>query len=251
MRRFFLVISLGLLYCVTPISAQTGPQHVNAFLLQLDYGVSYPGGDLKQRFGRFSSLSVTPVIYFHKPLMTIGPVFHYHFGRRIKVDALSNIRDEYGHIIGSNTQVATVVQRMRGIQIGLHGSKIFNFSKTTGVHGIETGLSIGYFQQWIRLQDDSRTATQLLDAYIKGYDKLCGGYFIEPHIAYTYMSANRRLNLKAGIKFNLGFTESLRTYNYNTFQEISGKRKDNFITLFFNYSLPIYFNSRDDSQYYY
>lgn len=246
----FIIILIFQFAGLSSATAQSGPHEVNGVLVQFEYGFSLPMHDLKERFGNFSSLGVSPLMYFHKPKISIGPAFHYHFGRSLKMDALSNIRDEYGNIIGSDTQAATVEQRMRALNYGIYVSKLFNFSNTWDVHGLEIGLETGMLQHWYRLQDDSRTTTQLIDEYSMGYDLLTGGMYIEPHIAYTLMSHNERLNFKVGVKYNVAFTKDLRGYNYNTYEEMTDSRTDGFFSFFFNYSLPIYFSGSGESRYY-
>lgn len=251
MRKLLFIILLITFLYGKHSYAQNGPENTDAVLLQFNYGICFPTFDLNKRYGYFFSIGTTPVVYFHTPKLTVGGDFHYYFGRRIKIDAMDNLRDDYGQIIGSNTQAATVVQRMRGIRIGVHFSKIYDLSSTPSVSGIESGITVGYLQHWIRLQDDSETAAQLLGEYEKGYDRLTGGIYLEPHLAYTYMSADGRINIKGGVKFNIAFTRSLRKYNYDTGMPDTDARLDGFYTLFINYSLPIYFRGRNASQYYY
>ncbi len=250
MRKIILLFFSVFFLYETHIHAQLGPKASDAVLVQLDYGFSIPMMDLKTDFGNFYSLSVTPVYYFHKPLFTIGPSFRYHFGRDLNIDAISSLRDEYGQVAGSDTKAATIEQRMRAIQLGLHISKIIDFGKGKTVSGIEIGLSAGYLQHWTRLQDDSNSTTQLLHEYSKGYDRLSGGTYIEPMLAYALMSGNELLNLKAGIKYNLAFTKNLRKYNYNTYQDQLDSRTDSFLTIFISYALPIYLNTAGESRYY-
>jgi hypothetical protein len=98
----------------------------------------------------------------------------------------------------------------------------------------------------IKFQDN---VSALTDEHKKGYDRFSVGYAANGFIGYLFLSKNRMVNFFGGFDYTIGWTKSLRTYNYDT-QEIDTKRHTNML-----YGIRlgwiIRMNKRQNEEFYY
>jgi len=213
-------------------------------------GYHFPGGDLRDRFGRsFSAGSAVEWISKNNLIYGIdGSIF---FGNVVKEDVLANLRTEEGQIIGNTRSYADVVQRQRGFYFGAHFGKLFNIIKDQNRSGIRTTISLGLWQHKIRIQDDPQSfVTQLDKQYKKGYDRLTNGFTLNEFIGYQHLSPNRLINFYFGLDFYQGFTKNRRSFNFDTRMQDDRKRFDMKVGFKLGWSLPFYLGEDAEERYY-
>jgi hypothetical protein len=216
----FMIIIFGYL----PIGAQQdNEKFVN---ISFEYGVQVPFGDLSDRFGTNFQLGSHLEIIQDNTQFLLGTSFHLIFGNRVKEDVLINLRTSDGGIIGNDRQFATVSLRERGFQSQIYLGKIFQVVRGHFSSGIKSTIGLGILQHKIRVQDDSRSVTELTGDYLKGYDRLTNGLSIMAFIGYQHLDKNRRLNVLAGFDFSYAFTQNRRDFDFLSMQKDETKRVD-------------------------
>lgn len=208
----------------------------SAIMLHLGFGVQTPGGDLADRFGN-NGLLGGGVEYLSQSNWLFGAEGHYLFGSEVKEDPLAILRNEYGQIIGNDRLAAEVYTRERGFYAGALVGKLFPVSEKSR-SGIRVTLGAGYMQQWIRVQDDTRTVNQITGDYKKGYDRRCGGLALNQFIGWQQLSTSSNWNFVVGLEFNQGFTQTLRDWDFNDRGRIDESRLDLRFGLRANWTLP-------------
>jgi len=220
-----------------------------ATLIGIHYGYGEPLGDMSARFGNHHALGISPS-YMTSKGWIYGITARYNWGARVKDPVAANLFTEDGFIIGNNQGPVTFKTRQRGLSTLLNFGKIIDLTESTSRTGIRTELGAGMLWHWVRLQDDTRSATQILDPYHKGYDRLTGGLAGSLDVSFNYMAANRGLNFRVGVNYLFATTKSQRGYNYDTRQADTKRRYDGMVTGYISFILPIY-TSNDDSLIYY
>lgn len=212
----------------------------NILLLNFSYGMQWPGGDLADRFG-YNFTTGGTMDFLTKSNFIIGLQSTFQFGTEVKEDVLANLRNEDGIIFGNDGALANVKLRKRGIYLGGHLGKLFPIQSSNKRSGIRVTVGAGMLQHKIRIQDDPQIAiAQLGDAYKKGYDRLTNGFAFTEFIGYQYLAKNRRINFIAGLEFTQGFTQSRRSFNFDTRTRDDRKRTDLLSGFRLSWTLPLY-----------
>ncbi len=217
-------------------------------LINLHYGIQWSGGDLGDRFGRSFNVG-TDILYMTKSKWLFGGTYQFIFGGEIKEDVLANLRTTEGQIIGQNNDFAVVSANQRGYFIGGTVGKLFPLFKDDERHFIKLTITGGFLRHRIRLDDQAGAVPQLAGEYIKGYDRLTSGIALGEFLGYQYLSSNRLVNIYAGFDFMQGFTESRRSFNYDTMEAETGNRLDVLAGFRVGWILPLY-NQDADTIYY-
>jgi hypothetical protein len=218
-------------------------------IIGIHYGRGAPLGDMAARFGDHNALGLSPG-YMTSSGWVYGLTARYFWGARVKDNIASNLFTSEGFIIGNNQGPVTFKTRERGGSGLFSLGKIFDLDPGVGRTGIRTELGVGMMWHRVRLQDDTRSATQILDPYHKGYDRLTGGMAGSIDISFQFMEADRGLNFNIGVNYLFASTESWRGYNYDTRSADTDRRYDGMITAYVAFILPIY-RSTDSSNIYY
>lgn len=233
--------------CLSAANAQKFPEHQEpdeprnkgkAILLQMSFSSHIPAGDMADRFGH--NLAVGGGLeYLTENNWIWGAEGHYFFGNKVNEDPLAIIRTDAGDIIGNNMLIASVVLRQRGGYLGVVGGKllVFNSEKRSG---LRFTLGAGMLRHHIRLQDDSRTVTQITGDYKKGYDRLTGGIALQQFIGWQHLGSQRRSNWMLGLEFNQGFTSTLRDWDFSERRKLDGSRLDLRFGIRAAWALPFY-----------
>lgn len=220
-----------------------------ATLVDIHWGYGSPLGDLSDRFGDHNALGISPA-YMTSEGWLYGLTGRYYWGAGVKDAVASNLFTSEGFIIGNNQGPVDFKTRQRGASALLNWGKIFDLDSGLGRTGVRTELGAGVMWHWVRLQDDTRSANQLLDPYHKGYDRLTGGFAGSLDVSFNYMAGDRGLNFRVGVNYLFASTKSWRGFNYDTRQVDDDRRYDGRITAYVSFILPIY-RSNDDSLIYY
>ncbi len=218
----------------------------NVILINALYGVHKPGGDMAVRYGNNSSTGGS-VEFYTKRNLIIGAHSNFYFGAKVNTDVLAELRNAEGMIFGDDGGIAEVRLRERGLYVGGHIGKIFPLSEKNKRSGIRVTVGGGYFQHKIRIQDDPQVYVSTLSGdYKKGYDRMANGYALTEFIGYQYLAQNRRVNFLLGFEFTQGFTESRRSFNFDTRDRETGSRLDLLYGIRLGWTLPLYVGENPD-----
>jgi hypothetical protein len=233
--------------CFSTVFAQKFPEHQEpdeprnkgkAILLHMAFASHIPAGDMADRFG--NNLAAGGGLEFiTENNWILGAEGHFLFGNKVHEDPLAVIRTDAGDIIGNNMLIASVVLRQRGGYLGVVGGKLLTFNAEKR-SGLRLTLGAGLLRHRIRVQDDSRTVTQITGDYAKGYDRLTGGLALQQFIGWQHLGSQRRSNWMLGLEFNQGFTNTLRDWDFTERRKLDGSRLDLRFGIRAAWTLPFY-----------
>ena len=159
-----------------------------------------PAGDLNERFGNNFKIDISPSYYFYNSGFSIGIEGSYIFGNNVKINPLTNMISYDGQIISVDNSFALLRMDERGFIAGINVGKIISFGnyKRSGLK-LEIGANI--FRHWIHFQKELGIVPQLEGEYLKGYDRLTGGFTTKEFIGYQYLKQDSKINFYAGRRF--------------------------------------------------
>jgi hypothetical protein len=223
---------------------------INATLIQAHYSYQFPGGDLKYRFGNNSSVG-GGITYKFKKNWVLGAEASFIFGENIKNEysILSNIATKEGYIIDANGTYTEIRMYERGFQVGGTFGKIIPFFSHNPNSGLTITLGGGYIQHKIRIEDRNNATPQLKKDYLKGYDQLTDGFYVNGFLGYVYLGNNKLVSFYAGIEYNLAYTQSVRGYSFTTMEYDNKKRTDILTGVKIGWIIPLY--QQAPAKYYY
>ncbi len=214
-------------------------------LTQFHYGTYLPGGDFKDRFGLTLGFGGGLELLTEKSFL-FGLQGSLLFGQDVKEDVLASLRGSDGLIFNDDIFPADVRLRERGIRLDAVLGKVFRVAKSHR-SGWRTTLGVGFFQHKIRVQDDPLgKVSQLHGDYKKGYDRLTNGFSLTEFIGYQNLSENRLLNFTVGLEFTQAWTQSRRSFDFDTRQTDSRKRLDLLWGIRLGWTLPFYIGENPD-----
>ncbi len=211
-----------------------------AILVNMHYGLGYPGQDLATRFGNHSSTGGGLELMTDKGRWILGTEFSYIFGKKVKDNPIANLYNVENFIYGNNRELGVLFPRERGFVMQGYVGKLVPIHKSSGRAGLRITLGAGYMQHKIRVQDDGSAIVQVAGDYQKGYDRLTGGFSLTQSIGYQYLSENRRINFILSLEANQGFTKSLRDWDFATKRKDDSERKDFIFGARATWILPFY-----------
>jgi hypothetical protein len=94
-------------------------------------------------------------------------------------------------------------------------------------------------QHKIKIQDESKSVSQLTGDYKKGYDRLSNGLAMTGFIGYQHLDPKKRINFITGFDLTMGFTQNRRDFNFDTMTKDERKRKDFLVGFKVGWILPI------------
>jgi hypothetical protein len=218
-------------------------------ILGISYGYYFPGGDMADRFGSNSSLSLN-VDFKLRNYWILGVNGSYFFGKTIKESLFDSIATPTGGHITERGEFADVRLYERGFTVSGTIGRMFPFKKPNPNTGIVASIGVGYMQHKIRIETIGNNLPQLNKEYKKGYDKLTGGLLISENIGYMYLSNNRLLNFYIGLEFMQSFGSSLRSWDYKMNQRDETKRMDMLYGAKIGWMLPLYKKPSQDYYFY-
>jgi hypothetical protein len=161
----------------------------------------------------------------------------------------SNLINSFGTITGLSGEPADILFLMRGAVGSLNVGYVFNRLGNNANSGLWVKAGAGYFGHKIRIESLYDEVPQLEGDYRKGYDKLTMGFATNQFIGYLFQADRKLLKFYGGIQFTQGFTQNVRTYNFDTGGPENEQRLDLLYGVKVGWIIPIYKRSR--SQYYY
>jgi len=229
------------------------PKSRHGVLISISGNADLPAADMAKRFG--GSFRIGPdILYKTTSNWLIGAKCDFIFGNDIKQDSLMiNIRDKYSgqssnlyeFINGSGERVGVPVYE-RGYLIGLQVGKIISLTKNHPDDGITVIGSAGFIQHKIDIYNTNKDVPALQGDYLKGYDRLTNGLFVEGYAGYTHIDRHLLLNYTIGVDAMFGFTQGRRDYLYDVMHADTNQRLDILFGLRGGWFIPIFKRKSED-----
>lgn len=243
---------LGFISCsvlVFNLSAQE-EESEDAWLITPSVSLQYAGGNFAERFT--SNLSVGAGFGFKTSSNWIFLAEgNFMFGNSIKQPErfISPVITSNNALINGSGVYTLVNITQRGFSVDGSVKKILPFWKANPNSGPTVSFGAGYLMHWVNIDNVEKDAPQVLDEYLKGYDRLSGGFMTRQNFGYLFLDSKRRINFELSFEFLQAFTTNFREFNYDTGQEDTGLNVDFLYSIRLNWYLPIYSKSRN--AYYY
>jgi hypothetical protein len=230
--------------------AQSAKDTASGFsFIHFGYAFQIPAGHLSERFGSNSSINTG----FHtktKSNFLFGLDGSFLFGKDVKeTGILDSINTSTGLLITSNGELLEPRLAERGYTINGSIGKIFPVSSRNMNSGIMVELAGGFLQHKIRIEDNGTDAPQISKEYKKGYDRLTNGFYLQGFAGYIFFSKNSFINVFGGFNYGIGFTQNRRSFNFDTQEQDTRKRKDVLFGPKVGFIIPFY--SKNPEPYYY
>jgi len=134
----------------------------------------------------------------------------------------------------------------RGYLIGLQVGKIISLTKNHPDDGITVIGSAGFIQHKIDIYNTNKDVPALQGDYLKGYDRLTNGLFVEGYAGYTHIDRHLLLNYTIGVDAMFGFTQGRRDYLYDVMHADTNQRLDILFGLRGGWFIPIFKRKSED-----
>jgi len=254
--RLVFSILITLLYNLTAVSIAQVKTPVNFFeskqgyLFDMSFTVHKPSGDMADRFGINSAIGIG-ANYKLKNNWQFGMQYQWLFGQSVKqTNVLDSISGPTGQILDNQGNVAVIRFFERGHTGYLQASKLIPLGVNNKNSGLFFQAGVGFMLHRIYIYSSTTTLPQLSDEYKKGYDRLSGGLSLKQFIGYQHLDPKKRINIVVGVEFQQGFTQSLRSFNYDTRIVDIQKRKDLLIGPKIGLILPFYTKKKSDEEFF-
>ena len=249
-----LILSNNLLAQDKLFNSATNKKPRKGFILTGNASFDMPAGDIAKLFGLSYRVGFG-TLYKTENNWLFGAKFDFIIGNQIKEDSLMiNIRDHYNdnfsgkyvEFIGSDgTRVAIPIFE-RGYAVGLEAGKIFSTSKLKPDNGIMMITTAGFMQYKIDIFDANNAVPEIRGNYLKGYDRLTNGLFLEQYLGYVYFSKSRLINFHVGLDALFGFTQDRRDYLYDVMRTDNKQRIDILFGLRGGWYIPMFKRKSED-----
>jgi hypothetical protein len=220
-------------------------------LFNVTYGIQFPGGDMADRFG--TSFDLGGGFEYMSPSNWIGGLeAQYLFGSEVKENVLATLVGANEIIYSDIGLTADIILKERGFHTAAYVGKLIPFNKEKNPRsGIRITIGAGLLQHKIRVQDDPQAFVgQIQGEYKKGYDRMTNGLAISQFIGYQYMAKDQLVNFFAGFDFVQAFTQSRRSFNFDTMMQDTEKRFDLLSGFRVGWTLPFYLGEPTEEFFY-
>lgn len=242
MRLLLVTLFLSLLGKAQIDSAITLP------ILGIHLGGQVPSLDMAKRFGPNLDVGGTFMIKTKKNWL-FGAAFTYMFGRNVKENVLTQLKNADGFVLDNEGFPADLRVTERGMRIQLYMGRVFKLASANPNSGLMVHIGGGYMQHKIKLYDAQQKIAAVKGDRVYGLDRLSNGFMISEFVGYLFISENRLLNFYAGFEFSQAFTTSVRKFNYDTGLPDTKKRVDVLTGLQLGWILPLY--KKKPNEFYY
>lgn len=203
-------------------------------------GVQLPEGDLSDRFGTNFNVGGT-FQYKTRKNFLFGIDGYFLFGADVREEQLLRyFLNSSGAITGLDGRFANILLYERGMKFDLKAGKIFPRLGPNPNSGLTLTLGAGWIQHKIRIDNKSEVIPALNGDYLKGYDRLTGGFSLTGFAGYTNFGNKRLVNFFLGVEFTQGFTKNRRLFNFDTRQQDDRMRNDQLIGIRAGWLIPLY-----------
>lgn len=234
-----------------PSYAQGGIQDtsINLVPITISYAYQLPNGDLGEQFGANHNLGLSASFKF-KSNYSLGLEGSFIFGNKVNDRSmLRQMTTANGVVVNQDGEPAKILLFERGYTVMAFAGKVIPVAGPNPNSGILLKLGGGYMRHKLLIQHQNDVLPALEDDYLKGYDRLAAGPMAMFFAGYQHLGNNRFINFMVGFEVNIGFTESLRPYNFDTGRADTDRHHDGLNGLRFGWTLPIY-KARDNRQFY-
>ena len=219
----------------------------HGFILNGNADFDIPAADMAKRFGLSYRLGPA-VLYKTEKNWVFGAKFDFILGSKVNQDSLMiNIKDKYSgsggsvyEFINNSGERIGVPVYERGYAVGLSAGKIISFSKLHPDNGLMLLTTAGFIQHKIDIYVKDKDVPQLQANYLKGYDRLTNGLFVEEYAGYTYFSQYKLINFTLGVDALFGFTQGRRDYLFDVMRPDTAKRLDILFGLRGGWFIPMF-----------
>ncbi len=217
----------------------------------MSYAYQVPGGDLANRFGNNSNLSLG----FHIKSRTnwyYGVQGQFLFGSKVIQEEgfLQNLMVDGSYVLDNDGYPATLVILQRGFALSADAGRLLPVIGPNENSGILLKVGGGVMQHKIRIEHQETYITQLEDEYLKGYDRMANGPAVTGFLGYYHMSNNRLINFVIGVEGWRAFAKPQRTINFDTQVSETGVRKDILLGIRAGWTLHLYKRMSNNFYYY-
>ena len=227
------------------------PKH--GFILNGNGDFDIPAADMAKRFGLSYRLGPA-VLYKTKKNWMFGAKCDFILGSKVKQDSLMiNIKDMYSssggsvyEFINNSGERIGVPVYERGYMIGLSAGKLIPIKKMHPDNGIMLLTTAGFIQHKIDIYVKDKDRPQLRGNYLKGYDRLSNGLFVEQYAGYTFFSEYRLINFTLGFDALFGFTQGRRDYLFDVMHADTQKRLDILYGIRGGWFIPMFHRKSED-----
>lgn len=224
------------------------------FILNGNISADKPMLDMAKRFGNDYRLGAS-ITYKTKGNWLFGIKYDFLLGNKIVEDSfVSNIKDKYSgsfngkvfQTLNINGQRVGVTVFERGFLTGVSAGKIVPIKKGEKDNGLMFLTTVGFIQHRINIFNRDGDVSQLQGDYVKGYDRLTQGWFLEQYAGYTYFAKNGLLNFNFGFDLMWGFTEGKRAFLFDVGRPDDKKRNDVLLGVRAGWMIPIFKRKSED-----
>lgn len=235
-----------------PSYGQAGVRDTSILIVPItvSYSFQLPQGDMAERFGWNNNLGLSAGVKFKSNYM-LGLEGSFLFGNNVKdASMLRQVATSNGVIVDQEGVPAKLFLYERGYTIVAYAGKLIPIVGPNPNSGILLKLGAGVMRHKIRIESQTSDVPALEGEYLKGYDRLSAGPMMSAFVGYQHIGNNKLINFLFGFQMDLGFTQSLRPYNFDSGRSDDGVRFDGLNGLRFGWTLPLY-KSRDERLYFY
>lgn len=251
MRPFSLLLVALAVVSQVPSYAQGGLRDTSIVIvpITLSYAYQVPTGDLADRFGANHNIGLSASVKF-KSNYSLGLEGSFIFGNKVPDRSmLKEMTTTSGVIVNQEGDPAQLLFFERGYTIMAFAGKVIPIVGPNPNSGMLLKIGGGYMRHKIRIESQNDVVPALEGDYLKGYDRLTAGPAAMLFVGYQHLGNNRYVNFLLGFEMNLGFTRSLRPFNFDSGRADDGLRFDGLNGLRVGWTLPLY-RAGDDRQFY-
>jgi len=243
---------LGLWFFLSFLLAQQSIRDsaIAFFMPGVAYGGVFPMADLEKRFGYLNHIQAEVGYKFKRHFYVIG-VGGGLVGDKVReVGLLRNYlsaslqRAGYIGMFDENGKIFAPTIRAAGWSAQLRLGKIFPSIRLPGQNpncGPFIELGGGYLRHRISIDKARSDRAPLLEGdYLRGVDRLTGGWGLVESLGYRFFSSRLLLNFFVALEVGQFFTRSLRGYTYDTGRRDTRRRLDSWWSVRLGWMLPLY-----------
>ncbi len=217
-------------------------------MFSTSYAYQWPGSEMATRFSSNSNVGASFTVKT-KSNWYYGIKGNFIWGANVREpNILDNLLTSEGAIIDNEGRLTDVYLGQRGSSFFLIGGRLFNVLSPNKNSGILTYVGFGMLQHKISIKFQDNIVS-LTDEHKKGYDRFSIGYANNVFLGYLFLSKNRLANFFGGLDYTIGWTKSLRKYNYDTQQEDIEKHTNTLFGIRVGWIIRL--NKRQAQEFYY
>ncbi|MEM6270846.1 MAG: hypothetical protein AAF998_15500 [Bacteroidota bacterium] len=225
--------------------------------ISIVYSASAPGGDLADRYGFANQIGGSIGYKFANNFM-INSGVRFLFGNEVREPIAANVSQLIGtneagfttQAIGADGRFYQLRMSQRGFVIPLTVSRIFSLSPKNPNSGVYLEAGGQFMLHKVFIDVVGQNVPFMTSELRRGYDRLTNGFGAVEGFGYRFFSRHRTINFYLGFEFSQNFTQSRRSYNYDTGPVNRSTRLDLLYGVKAGWTFPIYQAAPDDEYYY-